>query len=374
MNDLSLIELKLADVGEGLAEAEIVEWLVRPGDMVKADQPVVVVMTDKASVELPAPAAGQVRECIGTPGEIVAMGSVLMRLEGAAPRAAVPAAVPGSAPAPQAAPSTRRRATELGVDLRVVNGSGPNGRVLTEDVERHAGASQPEGRAAGDEIVPLRGLRRQTAHAVAHSWRTVPSIVEFRDVDATELVRIRGERGALRAEGDPPFTFLPFFVRAVATALQRNPSFNGSIDLERDTIAHRSTYNIGIATAVADGLIVPVLRDVARMELEEIATELDRLVTRARTGRLQPADLAEGSVTITNFGSYGTEFGVPIVRAGESSIVGFGRIRDVVVPVDGVPAVRPMLPLTVAADHRLNDGQQLAAFAASIAAWCRNPA
>ncbi len=361
MNDPDLVELRLADVGEGLAEAEIVAWLVRPGDAVKADQPVVVVMTDKASVEIPAPVAGRVHECIGAPGSIVATGAVLLRMESAAPRAS----------GPQAAPSTRRRATELGVDLRAIAGSGPGGRVLAEDVERHAASLRPAATAPDDRIVPLRGLRRQTAHAVAHAWRTVPQISEFRDVDATELVRARREVLERRAADDRPFTYLPFFVRAVAAALQIHPHFNGFLDLERDEITRRDACNIGIATATEDALIVPVLRDAARLELGEIAAELDRLVGRAREGRLQPAELAGASVTITNFGSYGTEFGVPIVRAGESAIVGFGRIRDVVVPVDGVPAVRAMLPLTVSADHRLNDGRQLAAFAATIAERCQ---
>ncbi len=349
MSDPALVELKLADVGEGLAEAEIVEWLVRPGDLVKADQPVVIVMTDKASVEIPAPVAGRVRECIGAAGSIVATGSVLLRMESAAPGSAVPdiTGPSGILPqprGPQAAPSTRRRAGELGVDLRAVAGSGPQGRVLLEDVERHAASPRPAPGDRGDQVVPLRGLRRQTAHAVAHAWRTVPSIAEFRDVDATELVRARAEIRARRAPGDPPFTYLPFFVRAVAVALRRHPHFNGFLDLERDEITRRSACNIGIATATEDGLIVPVLRDVGRLRLDEIAKELDRLVTLARAGRLQPAELTGSSVTITNFGSYGTEFGVPIVRAGESAIVGFGRIRDAVVPVDGIPAVRPMLP------------------------------
>jgi pyruvate dehydrogenase E2 component (dihydrolipoyllysine-residue acetyltransferase) len=383
VSDAALIELKLADVGEGLAEAEIVEWLVRPGDMVQADQPVVIVMTDKATVEIPAPTGGRVRECIGTPGSIVPTGTVLLRLEANGPQpgalhaaAAAQAAADPQAAAPQAAPSTRRRAAELGVDLRTVTGSGPNGRVLLEDVERYAAEApraQPSQRISGEEIIPLRGLRRQTAHAVAHAWRTVPSIAEFRDVDAAELIRLRRDALARRAHADPPFTYLPFFVRAVAVALHHHPHFNGFLDLERGEITRRSACNIGIATATEDGLIVPVLRDVARLQLDEIATELDRLVTRARAGRLQPADLSGSSVTITNFGSYGTEFGVPIVRAGESAIVGFGRIRDAVVPVDGVPVVRPMLPVTVAADHRLNDGRHLAAFVTTIADGCRAP-
>jgi pyruvate/2-oxoglutarate dehydrogenase complex dihydrolipoamide acyltransferase (E2) component len=371
VNDPALVELRLADVGEGLAEAEIVEWLVRPGDTVAADQPVVIVMTDKASVEIPAPVAGKVRECVGDAGSIVATGSVLARIESDAPRAAAPH---GSAP--QAAPSTRRRAAELGVDLRAVAGSGPSGRVLLEDLERHAAARRtatPSTDGPRDEVVPLRGLRRQTAHAVAHAWRTVPQISEFRDVDATSLVRARREAVAGRTPDDPPFTYLPFFVRAVVAALQAHPNFNAFVDLERDEITRRAACSVGIAVATDDALIVPVLRDAARMDLDDIAAALAALIARARGGRLQPNDLAGASVTITNVGSYGAEFGVPIVRAGESAILGFGRIRDAVVAVDGLPAVRSMLPLTVSADHRLNDGAQLAAFTATIAERCREP-
>lgn len=371
MSDPPLVELRLADVGEGLAEAEIVEWLVRPGDAVAADQPIVVVMTDKASVELPAPVAGTVRECAGEPGTVIPTGSVLARIE-----PSIRAAAPHDA-APQAAPSTRRRATELGVDLRAVRGSGPGGRVLAEDVEGHAtarGTTPAPASAPADEIVPLRGLRRQTARAVAEAWRTVPQIAEFRDVDATALVRARNDARSQRAAGGPPFTYLPFFVRATAQALLANPSFNASIDLERDTIARRSGCSIGIAVAVGDALIVPVLRDAASLGLDALAGELDRLTARARDGRLRPDELAGASVTITNVGSYGTEFGVPIVRRGESAIVAFGRIRDAVTAVDGAPVVRAMLPLTVSADHRLNDGRALAAFAAAVADRCREPA
>lgn len=368
MNAPALVELRLADVGEGLAEAEIVEWLVRPGDTVKADQPVVVVMTDKASVEIPAPVAGRVQECFGAAGAIVPTGALLLRLESAAPLPTESAALPRTeSAAPQAAPSTRRRAAELRIDLRAVAGSGPGGRVTIDDVERHAASSQPTVAEERDEIVPLRGLRRQTAHAVAHAWRTVPQISEFRDVDATQLVRARREAVLRRTPDDPPFTYLPFFVRAVAAALRAHPNFNGFVDLERNEITRRRGCDIGIATATGDALIVPVVRDAAKLSLDEIAAELDRLIALARSGRLQPAQLAGAVVTITNFGSYGTEFGVPIVRAGESAIVGFGRIRDTVVAVDGLPAVRAMLPLTVSADHRLNDGAQLAAFTATIA-------
>lgn len=350
------VELRLADVGEGLAEAEIVEWLVRPGDGVRADQPVVIVMTDKAAVEIPAPAAGTVRECVGTPGTLVPVGSVLMRLD------------PG--PAPQAAPSTRKRASELGVDLRDVAGTGPDGRVTAADVERHAGGSQPAAAASEaprEDLVPLRGLRRATAHAVAQAWRTIPAMTEFRDVDATVLVRARAGVRARRAADAPPLTYLPFFVRAVAAALQRHPGFNAAYDADRDAVRARAGCDVGVVAATPDGLVVPVVHDAASRTLEDIAAELARLAGDARAGRLTPSQAGRAAVTITNYGSYGTTAGIPIVRPGESAIVGFGRIRDAVVAVDGAPSVRPLLAITVVADHRMNDGRELAAFTASVA-------
>ncbi len=275
MSEARVVELALADVGEGLAEAEIVEWLVHAGDAVRADQPVVTVMTDKAAVELPAPASGRVIECVGTPGSTVRVGSVLMRIERDAPATARDAnASVSSDAAPQAAPSTRRRAAELGVDLRGVRGTGPGGRVLLDDIERHAARARTVGVATdahGDDAVPLHGLRRATAEAVTTSWRTIPAMVEFREVDASALVR---ERAATR------FTYLPFFVRAVAAALQQHPSFNATFDAERCAVRRHRAIGIGIATATDDGLIVPVLHHPARRTLEEIAAELDRLIAR----------------------------------------------------------------------------------------------
>ncbi len=363
------VDLRLADVGEGLADAEIVEWLVRPGDAVRADQPVVVVMTDKAAVELPAPAAGTVRECVGTPGTRVPVGSVLMRLD--APDAGRrEAAAAAATRAPQAAPSTRKRASELGVDLRDVPGTGPDGRVTAADVERHAGASAhvtSARNAMPDDVVPLRGLRRATAHAVAEAWRTIPAMTEFRDVDATALVRARTGALAHRGDGAPALTYLPFFVRAVGLALRRHPSFNASYDAEQGAVRRRGACDVGVVTATDGGLIVPVVRDADGLGLDAIAAELERLVRAARSGSLDAHAQAHAAVTITNYGSYGTTAGIPIVRPGEAAIVGFGRIRDAVVAVDGAAAVRPLLGITVVADHRLNDGRDLAAFTTSIA-------
>jgi pyruvate dehydrogenase E2 component (dihydrolipoamide acetyltransferase) len=234
--------------------------------------------------------------------------------------------------------------------------------VLLEDVERHAARSSGDAAdAQPDGVVPLHGLRRVTAGAVATAWRTIPAMVEFRDVDASALVRARSGTA---------FTYLPFFVRAVAATLERHANFNASFDAERIAVLQHVGVHIGIAVATENGLIVPVLRDAQRRTLAEIAAELERLVGEARARRIAASDLAGAAVTITNYGSYGTTAGIPIVRAGESAIVGFGAIRDAVVALGGVPAVRPTMTLTVAADHRLNDGRDLAAFTSTIAMAC----
>lgn len=345
-----MTELRLADLGEGLRDARIVEWLVRPGDRVNADQPVVLVETEKASVEIPAPTAGVVGECFGAPGEVVPVGSVLMRFAGEAPRV-------------RAAPSTRRQAARLGIDLASLAPAGGE-RVRLADVERAT---------AGETVrVPLRGLRRATALAVTQAWHTIPHIAEFREVDASALVaartRLRAEWGA----DGPVLTYLPFFVLAVAAALGRHPTFNASIDMEREEIVRRRHRHIGIATATADGIVVPVLRDADRLGVRDAAAALAQLNAGVRAQRPLPPG-GDVSTTITNFGSYGTWLGTPIVRLGEAAIVGFGRIRDAVVAVDGNPAVRPVLPIAVAADHRLNDGAALGGFAASIAEACAGP-
>jgi pyruvate/2-oxoglutarate dehydrogenase complex dihydrolipoamide acyltransferase (E2) component len=351
-----MTELRLADLGEGLRDARIVEWLVRPGDRVNADQPVVLVETEKASVEIPAPTAGVVGECFGAPGEVVPVGSVLMRFAGEAPRV-------------RAAPSTRRQAARLGIDLASLAPAGGE-RVRLADVER---ASAGNGTGESDAVrVPLRGLRRATALAVTQAWRTIPHIAEFREVDATALVSARTRLRAEWGEDGPALTYLPFFVLAVAAALGRHPAFNASIDMEREEIVRRRHCHIGIATATPDGILVPVLRDADRLGVRDAAAALAQLTAGVRAQRPLPPG-GDVSTTITNFGSYGTWLGTPIVRLGEAAIVGFGRIRDAVVAVDGAPAVRPVLPIAVAADHRLNDGAALGGFAATIAEACAGP-
>ncbi|MEV8515987.1 dihydrolipoamide acetyltransferase family protein [Dactylosporangium sp. NPDC051484] len=419
-------EFTLPDLGEGLTEAEIVRWLVEIGDRVTADQEIVEVETAKAMVEIPSPVSGFVRELGGAPGDTVPVGSVLIALEvddtsteaGAPHRAAdtqparrSPAAPPPPARVPAddrqpprpsgganatfvlASPSTRKHAVAMGVDLSAVAGTGPAGRVTREDVDRAAAGTRPtETRPVGpsthptlvssassksergrDRVEPLRGVRRQIARSMTEAWQTVPHITEFREIDATELVVAhRTLRASAPAEG-PKFTFLPLLAMACVRALRSHPVLNASIDCQENTITYHARVNLGIATASSGGLVVPVLQDADLLDVFEISAGVAQLADAVRDHRVRLDQLGGGTFTISNFGSYGTWLGTPIIKPPEVAIAGFGRIRDAVVAVDGRPEVRPTLPIAVSADHRLIDGNVLGAFVNDLAAALVNP-
>ena len=394
MSGTALVDVTLPDVGEGIAEAQILEWLVAPGQSVSEDQPIILISTDKAAVELPAPTSGILREQAVQIGATVTVGSLLARIEAseeAAEKLTSSSGASPSTPASQssarlsgvaAAPSTRLLARQLKVDLGRLSGSGPNGRILDDDVRKAANAGatirrqSPQGsRAAqgGDTCVPLSRTRLAIGRATAASWREVPHIVEFRQIDATQLQRAKEVyRSRAEQEGGRP-TFLPFFVKAAAVALARHPSFNARLDMDCEEIICSRHYNIGIATATEAGLIVPVLRNVESLSMLEIALALDSLIDRAKRQVLSPSDLAGGSFTITNFGSYGTWLGTPIIRAPEVAIVGFGRIQQAVLAIDGAPVVRAVLPISAATDHRVHGGIHLAAFLDAITELLSDP-
>jgi pyruvate dehydrogenase E2 component (dihydrolipoamide acetyltransferase) len=425
---MSTLEFHLPDVGEGIATAEIIAWQVAEGDRVREHQDLVEIQTDKATVVIPCPATGVVTRLGGAAGDSLDVGAVLAVIEaddGAAPAAApadgAPAAAApaggAAAPAdgagavaapralPLAAPTTRRLARELGVALEDVAGTGPQGRIVREDVERAAKASAPASSdaakapasapsraaatlaapatrlrlaAAPGEVVPLRGVRRTIAHALTRAWLEVPRIIDYREVDATALVRARASlRQRALERGDEALgqalTPTPLIVRAVVLAARDHPYVNASIDLEREQITLHRHYHVGIATAGPDGLTVPVVHDADRRSLAEIALAIVELTRAARERRLRTDQLSGPTITVNNFGSLGTWMGTPIVRPPEVVNVGVGAIRDRVVAVDGAPVVRPTMVLSVAGDHRVLDGDTLAAFVDQVAALLEDP-
>ncbi len=395
-----IVDYKLADVGEGIAEAEVIEWLVAVGDIVSEDQPVVVVETDKSQIEIPSPVTGKVIEISAAAGEVLAVGSSLMKIEASgkvssdisshtspAPSGApttkqsVTASEPGvraTSIRPLASPSTRRLAASLGVSLENVSGSGSNGQITAEDVQAAASGEATKPKAmpviaeAGVTIIPLRGLRRQIAASMSEAL-TIPHILEFKEIDATALLALRAELAKdFEAEG-LKLSVTPLLMRACVLALAKHETFNARFDAQAAQIQQFENVNLGFATATDDGLIVPVIQKAQDLAIKELAQATDNLAALAKSRKATPEQLGGGTFTLTNFGSFGTWLGTPIIHAPEVAIAGFGRITEKVLAVDGVPTVRMVLPIVVAADHRVNDGAHLGAFVSEIAELLLHP-
>jgi pyruvate/2-oxoglutarate dehydrogenase complex dihydrolipoamide acyltransferase (E2) component len=391
-----IVDYKLADVGEGIAEAEVIEWLVAVGDLVSEDQPVIVVETDKSQIEIPAPVSGKVIELCVVAGDVLAVGSSLMKIEASgevsndisAHASPAPSSVvtndksdspstPGSRATnvrPLASPSTRRLAASLGVALENVLGSGPNGQITAEDIQAASATAAPTSSPKvtptvsepGVTVIPLRGLRRQIAASMSQAL-TIPHILEFKEIDATALLALRSDLTKdFQAQGQK-LSVTPFLMRACVLALAKHQTFNARFDSEAAEIAQFENVNLGFATATDDGLIVPVIQNAQHLSVKELAQETDNLVALAKSRKASIEQLSGGTFTLTNFGSFGTWLGTPIIHAPEVAIAGFGRITEKVLAVDGIPTVRMVLPIVVAVDHRVNDGAHLGAFVSEIA-------
>jgi pyruvate dehydrogenase E2 component (dihydrolipoyllysine-residue acetyltransferase) len=380
------VEFTLPDVGEGIDGAEIIEWRVGVGDRVQEDQELVEVQTDKAIVVIPSPATGVVT-AIGAPeGERLAVGAVLAVIErdggnGAAPAPAAAPPPPAAASRPLASPATRRRARELGVDLAAVEGSGPHGRILREDVEGSGAAPEPPAAAeppGAGEVVPLRGVRRAIAHTLTRAWQEIPHIIDFREVDATRLLAARTAlRGRAADRGEEALaralTPTPLIAAAAVRALADHPYVNASVDLGREEITLHAHVHLGVATATPDGLMVPVVPDADRRTVAELALAIAEVSRAARERRLAPEQLRGATFTVNNFGGLGVWLGTPIIQPPQVVNFGVGAIRDRVVAVDGAPQVRPVCALAVSGDHRVLDGDTLGAFVSQVVTLLEEP-
>lgn len=358
-----MITFRMPDLGEGLEEAEIVAWQVAAGDHVVADQPLVTVETDKAVVEIPAPCGGRVRALHATPGSIVKVGEPLVELEETATSDAgaivgeleeVPEKVPpkppavSSGPTVRAAPAVRRRAAELGVDLSRVTPSGPEGTVTIADVESAGASQEPAASTGAAELLPLRGIRRAMARSMARSHAEVvpATVVEEADVG--------------RWPGGTDVTLR--LVRAIVAGCRAEPALNARFVAEAEGRVLESRIDLGIAVDMADGLIVPVLRDVANRAPEDLRAGLERLKRDVRTRRIPLAELRGATLTLSNFGMLGGRFAQLVIVPPQVAILGAGRIREDVRVLAG--AIRPtrVLPLSLTFDHRAVTGGEAARF------------
>jgi 2-oxoisovalerate dehydrogenase E2 component (dihydrolipoyl transacylase) len=415
---------RLPDVGEGIAEAELVGWHVHEGDAIAEDAPLVDVMTDKATVEIPSPRAGRVVSTMGEPGDKIRVGTelVVLEVEGEAqqvrqqrapprsappsqkqaPAAPAPAAVqpvarpeppapaptpappPGAGPRtkPIASPAVRRRAYEQGIPLQFVPGTGPGGRVSHADLDAFVASgglnatlrrATVQKRQDVDEI-RIIGLRRRIAERMQESKRRIPHYSYVEEVDVTALEDLRAGLNARHESSRPRLTVLPFLVRAIVHAVPRFPMVNALFDDEAGIMRRHGAVHVGIATQTPQGLVVPVLRHAEALDLWEAATEISRLSTAAREGKATRDELSGSTITITSLGALGGIAATPVINYPEVAIIGVNRIAERPVVREGQIVVRRMMNLSSSFDHRVVDGWDAAEFIQALKRSLEQPA
>ena len=421
-------EFKLPDIGEGVVEGEIVEWMVAVGDTVKEDDPILSVMTDKATVEIPAPCDGTVASIVGEAGDILPVGGVCIVFdvdgegnasassepvaeeappveEVAAPvaeeKAPEPAPAPTPAPAAPAAaapvaraagtkalasPAVRQRARAANIDLQLVAGSGPAGRISHADLDRHiaggaaaATPTMPMGGVAkvarnGTEDIKVIGLRRKIADGMMSSYSTIPHFSYFEEVDVTELEALRQHLNATRPEGAPKLTYLPFIMQALVKALAQRPECNAVYDDEAGVVTRHEAINLGIATQTDRGLYVPVVKHVEAMDIWQSAAEMGRVTQATRDGKAGVDDLTGSTFTITSLGRLGGLGATPIINKPEVGILGVHNAKDRAVVHNGHVVVRRIMNLSSSWDHRVVDGHDGASLVQLVKSYLEHPA
>ena len=366
-------EVKLPDIGEGVAEGEIVRWLVKAGDAVKEDQPLVEVMTDKASVEIPSPRTGTILSLGAEEGQMVPVGTIIVTIAvagtAAAPVAAAPAdAAPAAAAVSQPAaaspgapgarievtPAVRALAKELGVALERVSGTGPNGRISADDVK--AAAATATSAESDSTRVPLRGLRRKIADAMRRSLSTAAQFTFVAECDFTALVEHRAKLKPKAEAAGVKLTYLAYVFRALPATLAQFPLLNSSLDDDTQEVVLKHHHHLGVATNTDEGLTVPILRDAGALGLFAIAREIDRLAAAAREHRLKLEELQGGTFTVTSTGTHGGLLATPILHHPQVAILGVHAITKKPAVVDNQIVARDMGNLSLSMDHRVVDG------------------
>ena len=385
----------LPDVGEGIVEGEIVKWNVKPGDTVKEDEPLVELMTDKATVSIPSSVNGKVVSTTGKPGDMVPVGAELIVFEVkgadgskpkskpkpepvaepvpdpepepraesvAAPPVSVPAPVASTGTKPLASPAVRRRAREAGIDLSQVSGTGPAGRISHDDMDTfisgggRLAAVQSGVKMTGVEEVPVIGLRRKIAEKMATSKRSAAHFSYFEEVDITALESLRQHLNSTRAENQPKLTYLPFIIQGLIRAVRKFPQCNALYDEEKGIVFRHQAVHVGISTQTEDGLMVPVIKHAEARDVWDTANELVRVTTSAREKTATIDELTGSTITITSLGAMGGLGATPIINHPEVSIVSIHAARDQAVVREGEIVVRKMMNLASSFDHRIIDG------------------
>ena len=373
---MSRYVFKLPDLGEGAVEAEIVAWKVAAGEQVQEDQPLVEMLTQKATVEVPAPVAGRVLSTTGAAGDRVAVGAELAVFETSADSGALPVAGPAPTAVPMAAPraattaephrvatspAIRRRAREAGVDLATIAGSGAHGRIVLGDLTARLESAAPEGAresvtAPEVQEIPVTGMRRLIAEQVSLSAHTIPHFSYVEEVDVTALESLRAQLNATAGGGGAALSYLPFIVLGLIRALTRHPQCNARFDAARQMLLQYRAVHVGIAVQTPQGLKVPVLRDAQSLSLYEIDAGIRRLSAAARDGKARPAELSGSTITVTSLGKLGGIASTPIINQPELAIIGINRAVERPMVHAGAVAIRRMMNLSSSFDHRFIDG------------------
>jgi 2-oxoisovalerate dehydrogenase E2 component (dihydrolipoyl transacylase) len=429
--------IKMPDIGEGIAEVELVEWHVQVGDTVVEDQALAEVMTDKASIEIPSPVVGKVLSLGGVAGQVMAVGADLIAIEVAdqgnvaagpvpaalvaspvavaslpsppspPPAAASASAATGKVPAPYqptaqpaarlsrptprpagekplASPALRRRAWDLGVELQFVPGSGPAGRILQQDLDAYIAGAQPAHganeqdsryRERNDEqALPVIGLRRKIAQKMQDAKRRIPHFAYIEEVDVTELEALRTRLNARLSAERGRLTLLPLLMRAVVLAVREFPQINARFDDEEGVVTRHGAVHIGIATQTDAGLVVPVLRHAEARDLWSCAAEMARLAEAARSGKATREDLSGSTITITSLGALGGLASTPVINHPEVAIVGVNKMVERPMIRGGLVVARKMMNLSSSFDHRVVDGMHAAEFIQAVRGYLECPA
>jgi 2-oxoglutarate dehydrogenase E2 component (dihydrolipoamide succinyltransferase) len=399
-------ELKVPSVGESITEVQIGDWLVGEGGSATKDAALVVIETDKVTVELPAPVAGKVTRVLKKKGDKATVGEVIGYMEagavaasGASNAASTTSASAGAsnagasaAPAPKSAPAREtvvmpaaaRALATGGVDPASVTPTGPGGRMLKEDVQRAASAPKPavapasagprsSGGAREEEVVPMTPLRRRIAERLVQAQSTAALLTTFNEIDMGAVMALRNEhKDAFQEKHGTKLGFMSFFVKASIEALKLIPGVNA--ELRGDAIVYRNYYDIGVAVGGGKGLVVPILRNAERLSFAEIEAGIGELAKRAQSNKLTLEELSGGTFTISNGGIYGSLLSTPIVNPPQSGILGLHAIQDRPVARDGQVVIRPMMYVALTYDHRLVDGREAVTFLKRIKDCVENPA
>ncbi len=422
---MGIFEFKLPDIGEGVVEGEVVEWMVSVGDIVKEDDPILSVMTDKATVEIPSPVDGKVTKVIGEAGDILPVGVVCIEFEVSGDGNASSSEEPKTEPVSEekveavkttepkkevktepakkveqpsqpvvkaagtkalASPAVRQRAREANISLDHVAGSGPGGRISHADLDKHisggaTGASSwsPIGASAktelnGTEDIKVIGLRRKIADSMMASYSSIAHFSYFEEVDITALEDLRQHLNATRPEGAPKLTYLPFIMQALVKALRESPECNALYDDEANVVTRHQAINLGIATQTDRGLYVPVVKHVEAMDIWQSAAEMVRVTSATRDGKASADELSGSTFTITSLGRLGGLGATPIINKPEVGILGVHNAKERAVARNGQVVIRRMMNLSSSWDHRVVDGHDGATLVQRVKTYLENPA